>query len=127
MKNFAMYRMLGLFVAFTAMIAGCAGTESYSPLLSAEPEIGSVQERPPRTLRLFFNALPDVSRSSLTLRGPEGEYALIGLHTMAADDLMVEIQNPSIPDGEYVVQWTTVVGDDTAEYSGSFQFSVQRE
>ncbi len=123
----AWYRGLSMSFALTAMLAGCAGAGSYSPLLNAEPEMGSVLKRPPRTLRLFFDALPDVSRSSLTLRGPDGEYALIGLHTMAADDLMVEIENPSIPEGEYVVEWTTVVGDDPAEYSGSVQFSVQRE
>lgn len=110
-----------------AMLAGCAGAGSYSPLLTTEPEIGSVLKRPPRTLRLFFAALPDVSRSSLTLQGPDGQYPLVGLHTMAADDLMVEIENPSVPDGNYIVQWTTVVGDDPAEYSGSFQFIVQSE
>jgi len=123
----AWYRGIGISIAFTAILVGCAGAGSYSPLLNVEPAVGSVLKRPPRTLRLFFNALPDVTRSSLTLQGPDGEYTLIGLHTMAADDLMVEIENPSIPDGDYVVQWTTVVGNDPEEYSGSIQFSVQRE
>ena len=83
--------------------------------------IGATLTRAPRTLRLFYNALPDVDQSSLRLVGPNGEHQLRGLHTMAADDLMVEIMDP-VTEGEYSVEWTTVVGDDPAVYSGSFSF-----
>lgn len=123
----AMFRGAGLCIALATLLMSCANSDSYTPLLNAEPEIGSVLTRPPRTLRLFFDALPDVSRSNLSLLGPDGEYPLRGLHTMAADDLMIEILNPSVPNGSYTVQWSTVVGDDPAIYSGSYQFTVQSE
>lgn len=123
----AIYRATGLGIALAILLSACANSSLYTPLLNAEPDIGAVLNRPPRTLRLFFDALPDVSRSSLTLLGPDGEYPLRGMHTMAADDLMVEIENPSVPSGSYSVHWTTVVGDDPAEYSGSYQFTVQAE
>ena len=74
-------------------------------------------------MRLYYDDLPDVTQSSLTLTGPAGEYALRDLHTMADDDLMIEILEP-LPVGYYTVQWTNVVGDDTTVYSGSFNFSV---
>lgn len=102
---------------------GCASSPEYSPLIGSEPELGASLSRAPRTLRLYYSALPDVSRSSLRLIGPDGEHQLRGLHTMAADDLMIEILDP-VTTGTYTVEWTTVVGDDPAVYSGSFDFSV---
>lgn len=123
----AMYRATGLGFALAILLMSCANSDSYTPLLNTEPEIGTVLTRSPRTLRLFFDALPDVSRSSLLLLGPDGEYPLRDLHTMAADDLMIEILNPSVPDGSYTVRWSTVVGNDPAVYSGSFQFTVQAD
>ncbi|MEX2469686.1 MAG: hypothetical protein WD396_08025, partial [Pseudohongiellaceae bacterium] len=73
------------------VLIACAAGEPYSPLNDAEPAIDATLERAPRTLRLYYDALPEVSRSSLRLLGPQGEYPLRGLHTMAADDLMAEI------------------------------------
>ena len=75
-------------------------------------------------MRLYYDALPDVPNSSLTLTGPGGNYDLRGFHTMGANDLMIEITNPSIPDGDYVVEWSAVVGDDPNVYEGSYRFSV---
>ena len=106
-----------------ALVAGCATNEPYSPLLRAEPAIAASLDRAPRTLRLYYAALPDVSRSSLRLIGPRGEYPLRGLHTMAADDLMVEIMEP-LGNGRYRVEWSTAVGDDPRLYSGAYEFSV---
>lgn len=104
-------------------LMSCASNSTSSPLISAEPAIGAELTRAPRTLRLFFSALPDVSKSSLTLTGPSGQHNLRGLHTMAADDLMIEILDP-VTEGEYLVEWETVVGDDPASHAGSFTFTV---
>ena len=102
----------------------CVSGRDYSPLLRAEPERNSELTRAPRTLRLFYDALPDVARSSLKLVGPSGEHQLRGLHTMAADDLMIEIMDP-VTVGDYSVKWRTAVGDDPTVYSGYFNFSVR--
>ena len=115
--------LLALFV-LAASLVGCASSTGYSPFLRAEPAADSVLNRAPRNLRLFYEALPDVTNSSLTLTGPEGNYDLRGFHTMGSDDLMIEITNPSIPDGDYVVAWSAVVGEDSTVYDGSYQFSV---
>ncbi len=115
-----------LFALFfiVATLVGCAGSAGSSPFLRAEPAADSVLNRAPRNLRLFFSALPDVPKSSLSLSGPGGNYDLRGFHTMGADDLMIEITNPSIPDGDYVVTWKAVVGEDPNVYEGSYGFSV---
>ena len=105
------------------LLVACATPTNDSPLLSAEPELGAELQRAPRTLRLYFEALPDVSQSNVRLLGADGEYELRGLHTMAADDLMVEIMEPLAP-GKYTVEWSTVVGADPTLYAGSYQFTV---
>ncbi len=109
--------------AFLTLLAGCATNSAYTPLLRAEPAIDSVQSRAPRTLRLYFDALPNVDVSNLVLRGPAGDYNLRGLHTMAADDLMIEILDP-LTEGDYVVEWVTRVGEDPVLHQGSFGFKV---
>lgn len=120
MKN--LMKLVG--IALTGiLISSCATDTGFTPLIGSEPEIGASLTRAPRTLRLYYSALPDVSQSSLRLVGPTGEHQLRGLHTMAADDLMIEILDP-VTTGSYTVEWTTVVGDDPTVYSGSYNFSV---
>lgn len=123
LKGRIQIRFLVIFAA--SVLAGCASNQEYSPLLSSEPASDSVLNRAPRTLRLLYAALPDVSRSSVTLVGPAGEYRLRGMHTMGADDLMIEIFEPAATDGNYTVRWSTVIADDPALYQGSFNFTVQ--
>jgi len=115
---------------FTLLLAlvttACSVASPPSPFINAEPEVGSVQTRLPRQLRLYFEQLPDVSQSSVTLTGPNGELNLRGLHTMGANDLMMEIYD-EVVDGQYTVQWQTSVGDDPNLYSGGYSFTVQAE
>ena len=111
-------------LAVAGSLISCTSSTSYSPFLRAEPAAGSVLNRAPRNLRLFYDALPDVQNSGLTLTGPDGNYDLRGFHTMGSDDLMIEITNPSIPDGEYVVDWSAVIGEDSTVHEGSYRFYV---
>jgi methionine-rich copper-binding protein CopC len=117
-------KSLGLVAMLLLTTASCSSTpSSYSPFLDSEPAPGTELTRAPRTLRLFYAALPDVSLSSLTLTGPSGEHKLRGMHSMGADDLMIEILDP-VTEGEYKVEWTAVVGDDPTSYEGFYTFSV---
>ena len=85
-----------------SVLTSCTGVSDYTLLLNSEPGAGeTINERTPRTLRLFYAALPDVENSELTLTGPAGDYSLRGLHTMGADDLMVEIYQPALTNGNY--------------------------
>ncbi|MFM1895548.1 MAG: hypothetical protein RLZZ385_622 [Pseudomonadota bacterium] len=112
-------------LAAIMLLSACGATQQQTPFIGAEPEVGAVLTRAPRTLRLYYQELPDVPRSSLMLLGPGGNSLnLRGMHTMGANDLMIEI-NDQVPNGEYTVQWKTFVGDDPTEYEGSYTFSVQ--
>jgi len=113
---------VALALSVTFLVA-CASSQSDSPLLRSEPAADASLARAPRTLRLFYEALPDVSQSSLRLVGPGGEHGLRGLHTMAADDLMIEILDPVEAPGNYTVHWTTVVANDSNTHEGSYSFS----
>jgi methionine-rich copper-binding protein CopC len=117
-------KILITFLLSIPVMAGCSGTRQPTPFISAEPAAGSTESRLPRTLRLYFEHLPDVPRSSVTLTGPNGDLVLRGLHTMGANDLMMEIYD-EVVDGQYTVQWQTYVGDDPSQYSGSYSFTVQ--
>lgn len=112
-------------VASVAAMASCTSPQQPSPLIGSEPAAGEViTERLPRTLRLYYSSLPNVEASTVSLTGPEGEYTLRGLHTMGADDLMMEIYRPALSNGEYTVQWQTQVEGDSNTYSGSYRFEV---
>ncbi|MCH7817167.1 MAG: copper resistance protein CopC [Proteobacteria bacterium] len=119
-------RMLFGIVLLGLLLPTCTATSIYSPLLRAEPSVDAALTRAPRTLRLYYAALPDVDQSNVTLIGPTGEHQLRGLHTMASDDLMIEIMDP-VTEGEYTVRWTTVIGDDPVVYEGSYNFTVRTD
>ena len=121
MKNLI---QLSAFLVINSTLAACGLAMSHEPILSSEPAEGAVLTRAPRTLRLYFEGLPDVDRSTLRLLGPNGEHRLRGLHTMSADDLMIEILDPLTP-GDYTVEWTTVIVNNPTIYSSTFSFTVE--
>jgi len=124
MGNFKLIKMLTSLLAVVFLLTACTTTQSDSPFISAEPEEGSVQTRTPQTLRLYFEQLPDVPRSEVTLQGPSGILNIRGMHTMGENDLMMEI-NDQVVDGEYTVYWSTHLEEDPNEYQGRYSFSVQ--
>jgi len=95
--------------------------------LKAEPAVDEVLARPTRTLRLYFNALPDVPTSAVKLFGEQGEISLSGFHTMGADDLMIEIDDHPLPNGKYKVEWMAMLGEEKAHHMGSYEFTVAAE
>jgi methionine-rich copper-binding protein CopC len=89
-----------------------------------DPEREQTLTRPPQHLRLFFDAAPDPAKSQVTLRGPEGELKLEGLHTMGENDLMIRIVG-RVADGAYAVHWKAV-GTDGSTSEGEWKFTVKR-
>jgi len=108
------------------LLPSCVSSGKDSSLLNAEPAIDSVLSSAPRTLRLYFSSLPQVAVSEVKLIGSSGEVELRGLHTMAANDLMMEVAE-SLGDGTYQVEWQTTLAEDDSPQSGSYSFSVKRD
>lgn len=114
-----------VFSSFLFSLSACGKTEDGSAVfIKANPEVNAVMDYPPRTLRVFLTELPDIDNSSMQLTGPNGEVALTRFHTMGANDLMVEIEDYPLPDGEYTVEWTAQFVDGEKRYSGDYQFTV---
>lgn len=117
---------LALFAASLVGLTACekAKGDPSEVFLKADPEVDAEMNYSPRTLRVFLAELPEVSDSSMTLTGPDGDVALDGLHTMGADDLMIEIVDFPLASGEYMVEWTAKFAGDKKQYSGSYRFTV---
>ena len=104
------------------LFAGVDEGDSMAAVRTA-PENGSVQSRPPQSLRVWLPKAPDVDKSNLELVGPTGKLKLQGLHTMGHEDLMVRIVG-KVVDGEYKATWT--VEDDGKTHTGEWTFTVKR-
>ena len=113
-----------MLLVINSTLAACGLAMSHSPILSSEPAEGAVLTRARALYDSIFEGLPDVDRSTLRLQGPNGEHRLRGLHTMSADDLMIEILDP-LTAGDYTVEWTTVIVSDPTIYSSTFSFTVE--
>ena len=94
-------------------------------LAGSTPEDGAVLDGAVRTVRVWFDQKPQVSRSSLEIDGPGNRARIEGLHTMGENDLMGRVTGP-MPDGEWTMTWTTI-GIDGEERSGNVTFTVQRQ
>jgi len=115
-----------LLLAGAVLLAGCENSQAGAEvLLKSEPAAGEVLQYPPRSVRLYFTALPDVERSELRLQGSNGEVELIHLHTMGADDLMAEVGQYPLPNGSYTLQWTATLTGGDKSYQGEYEFSVE--
>ena len=107
------------------VVAGFAAPSSAQITLEGStPVDGAALDGPVRTVRVWFDEAPDVSKSSLTIAGPANRARIEGLHTMGENDLMGRLTGP-MPDGEWTMTWTTV-GKDGAEQTGTTTFTVQR-
>ncbi|MFM1896734.1 MAG: hypothetical protein RLZZ385_1808 [Pseudomonadota bacterium] len=93
--------------------------------LRAEPAPAS-SVNAPGWLRLYFNRLPQVEQSEVRLfaQAPESpEIPLRGMHTMGANDLMLEITQP-LTAGTYVVKWQITTAADSESINGEYYFEV---
>jgi len=93
-------------------------------LAGSTPEHGAALDGPVRTVRVWFDQAPQLSKSTLAIAGPGNRAKVEGLHTMGENDLMGRVSGP-MPDGEWTMRWTAV-GADGEEQTGSITFTVER-
>lgn len=95
-------------------------------LIKAEPQADATVNSPPNALRLFFDSAPDAQSSQIILRGPQGEIPTMGMHTMGMNDLMIMVNRPTLPDGQYEVSWKAVSVNHTESISdGTYAFVIE--
>lgn len=112
------------FVSILLGLSACGTEDGAQVFIKADPAAGAELDHSPRTLRIYLTELPDIGNSSISLAGPEGDVPLSRFHTMGANDLMVEVDQNPLPNGQYTVEWTARFVDGDKTYAGSYQFSV---
>ncbi len=118
-------RLYGPLLVAVLVVAGFAAPAGAQiKLVGSTPVDGAALDGPVRTVRVWFDEAPVVSKSSLTIAGPANRARVEGLHTMGDNDLMGRLTGP-MPDGEWTMTWTTVDTDGT-EQTGTITFTVQR-
>ncbi|MEM9383697.1 MAG: DJ-1/PfpI family protein [Pseudomonadota bacterium] len=99
-----------------------AAQTASTSMLRSYPEAGTVLERPPRGIHLWFSETVGSDDTILTLEGPGGTaLKIVGVHAMGEDDLMGMVEG-DMPDGEYHLRWS----HDDGAASGAVSFQVQR-
>ena len=111
-------------VACSALVWLAAPVSAQIVLAGTTPEDGAALDGPVRTVRVWFDQAPQLSKSALEIAGPGNRAKVEGLHTMGENDLMGRVSGP-MPDGEWTMRWTAV-GPDGEEQTGSITFTVER-
>lgn len=94
---------------------------AHSLLQASSPTDGETLEAP-QALMLEFNEPVRLLRVRLT--GSDGEAVPFGFEPARAPAATVEYDLPSLPPGEYTVEWT-LIGQDGHTVSEQFLFSVR--
>jgi hypothetical protein len=116
-----------LLVLVVTLALGLLGGAAFAHIqvTRSEPADGSTVDRPIRSIRIFFDQVPDLERSTLELVGPEGAAVEVtGVHTMGEQDLMATVSG-RMPDGDYTIRWKTA-GQDGHAREGEIHFTLQR-
>ncbi len=88
-------------------------------VLKSSPDAGATLSEPPKSVRIWFDQVPESEEWSLVLAGAGTEYEVSYVHTMGENDLMGMLRE-SIPDGDYKLRWRW------ASQSGEVPFTLQR-
>ena len=90
---------------FSAM-AFAADETSQMNIVRSTPDGMSRLTESPKTVRIWFDEVPESEEWSMVIRGEGGdEYEVSYVHTMGENDLMGMLRE-SIPDGEYKLRWS---------------------
>ena len=110
-------------VAVTMFCAACAGVPALEVLRSS-PAAGAVLDAPPRDVRIWFDAAPEVEGAELAFEGPAGDASVRMLHTMGEQDLMAFVIG-EMPDGRYRLTWRALSPDGEVA-TGEIPFAIRR-
>ncbi|MFW6201260.1 MAG: copper resistance CopC family protein [Gemmatimonadota bacterium] len=121
-------RRLTVSAIATAALVGAtaltAAADLHLELRDSRPEADAALERPPEQVRLWFNVAPDTSRTTVSLRGPNGSIEMGKIQT--TDDptsVVAPVLGEDLPAGAYTVVWVGAEpGDHTVR--GRFEFEV---
>lgn len=111
----------GLFVL--PLILG-AWTTFHLDLVDSLPKEDQVLEEAPEVVWLEFSAAPDMSRSSFSIRGPEGGVELGEMEVGDKEEVIRARVVGDMPAGAYTLSWVGAPMDDHT-VRGRFEFTIE--
>ena len=118
----ARWLALALVLTFAAPRAAWA----HAHLVRSAPAAGAHLAASPKLLQLWYSEAAEATMTRVTLAGPDGTRASLGVVRADASDplLLVATIDTPLPAGKYTVTWRTVAKDDGHPSNGSFSFVV---
>jgi methionine-rich copper-binding protein CopC len=107
----------------TLMLTGAA--YMHLTLVDSRPKEGATVAESPTNIWLRYNQRPDVSRSGISVRGPDGAVALGKAEQADSLSLSAKVMMALEP-GEYTVSWLAAAYDDHA-IRGRYKFTVEAD
>lgn len=102
-----------------------AWTTFHLDLVDSLPKEDQVLEEAPEVVWLEFSAAPDMSRSSFSIRGPEGGVELGDIKTGEKEEVIQARVVGEMPAGTYTLSWVGAPMDDHT-VRGRFEFTVEQ-
>lgn len=117
---------LRLALSFACLLAlSLAGqAAAHASLVESDPPDRGSIERTPATLTAVFDEQLDRSSSRIVVRNIADEEVALG--GVSDDDLVMTVDLPPLPPGEYRARWTAVTPDDGAVTRGTIRFTIEQ-
>jgi methionine-rich copper-binding protein CopC len=111
-------------LALVQLLAAAGAAYAHAELTESEPTDGEVVAGTPETLTLTFDEPLGTDQSEVTVENAAGEELARG--GIAADNsLVMVVELPPLPPGDYVAQWTAVTPDDGGVTRGEIRFTIE--
>ena len=122
MKNHRIPAWTPLFLAL--FLAGAYGASFHLELLESMPGEDASLASSPEEVWLKFNEPPDMSRTSFSIRGPDGSVELDSIRSSSEDPDVVRAKVlGAMPEGSYTVSWLAAPTDDHG-VRGRYSFTI---
>jgi methionine-rich copper-binding protein CopC len=102
-----------------------AWTTFHLDLVDSLPKEDQVLVEAPEVVWLEFSAAPDMSRSSFSIRGPEGSVELGQIETGDKEEVVRARVVGEMPAGDYTLSWVGAPIDDHT-VRGRFDFTIEQ-
>ena len=124
MSRFALRLLVTSAVVVMLMGAATIPASAHAELVSSDPPSGSVLERAPRVVTLWFGEALAPTLSAARLIDEDGNPVAGTRSTVGADEVTLTLDLPEIGGGRFSVLWQVLSADDGRSSGGAIVFAV---
>ena len=125
-----LFRILGLILIGLLFLTSTVVAHGPNVLKSSTPANGDVLSQTPEKIKAWFYTELDTDETIFRVFNTQGKQVDSGdggVDLNDPDHASLIVSVPALPDGVYVVQWSTVILNDGDSISGIFRFGVNEE